>query len=1305
MFPGRLNITLSRVRLFKLYRVCSPALGYIPGIISLSSIAIHILASWIPLFRRILFYAVMAWVLFFATVVVALRWWILPNIDQYRPDIEMKISQTLGQKVSISKIESGWLGLRPHLILEQVVVHDPAGLPTLSFDHIDATLSWISMVTAELRLHRLEITRPRFELKREANGLIFVKGIATALNDSTTPSDFGNWLLRQESIQLNHAMLEWRDALRDAPPLLLTDVGLRLVNNGKHHRFGIVANAPKALASTFDLRGDLRGKSLDHWQDWSGALFVDLGQTDIAAWRPWIELPYRVSRGTGAMRLWTELKQGRPVALSAQVQLQKVKVRLGLKLPELDVAQLSGHLGWRILPHGFAFESKRMQLDAGAGRRFSVQNLYGSYEAAAEKRPEQGEFRVEGLSISPLLALSNYLPLSEGQRNRLKEASPQGAFKTLSLKWSGAPEAPQDYSVQGEFSELGIQALGKLPGFTNVNGVLQADRNGGTLKLTGKKTLIDMPLVFRQALQFDEMNVAAKWRIKNRSMRLSIEKAMFANAHLQGEVSGTYENLPDGVGKADIEGRLTRADATATYLYLPRVVGEKTHHWVQTAILKGTSDDVRVKLKGPLNDFPFVDDRTGIFQVTAKVQDGILEYVPAWPRIEQAQANLDFHGKRMDINGAQGSIFHTRILRAKIAIADLAHVEPVLEIDGETQGATMDHLRFIQESPVGQSLEGFAEEMRAEGNGKLALSLRLPLEHLQDTRVAGNYQFQVNKVWLTANAPALDKTSGKLEFTDRAITIPRITAQVLGGPVTISSRTTTDGVLRIGAAGRVSAEGLRQAFTGPFTQRLQGGSEWSASIAIRKRAVNAVVVSNLTGMASELPYPFDKLASETKQLKFERNYIDQSHDALKLSFGKQLSAQFLRDIQGVEAKIVKGQISLGGAVANPTRDGVWVDGELEKLDADLWRNLIYSSEEEPPLLPLSGIRLNVQTLDFLGRRFNHFKLDAVSKDEAWQASVGSDEMQGDVNWREREGGRMTAHFQRLVYPEAAPARGVKAAGGHDLQLPALDIVIDDMQLKKANLGKIELQANKQGNDWLIERLRVSNPEATLNANGVWQSWLVQPTSKLKVDLDVKDVGKLLARMGYPERIRGGIATLNGDFSWRGSPQDFNLATLSGNMTLDTHRGQFMKVDPGVGKLLGLVSLQSLPRRLTLDFRDIFSEGFAFDSILGVMNVNQGVISTNDFVMQGPAALVTMSGATDLARESQNLRVKVVPVVGDSVSLLAFLGGPVAGVGTFVLQKLLKDPLGRIASYEYDVTGTWENPVVVKVNTKAKEVAP
>jgi uncharacterized protein YhdP len=84
-------------------------------------------------------------------------------------------------------------------------------------------------------------------------------------------------------------------------------------------------------------------------------------------------------------------------------------------------------------------------------------------------------------------------------------------------------------------------------------------------------------------------------------------------------------------------------------------------------------------------------------------------------------------------------------------------------------------------------------------------------------------------------------------------------------------------------------------------------------------------------------------------------------------------------------------------------------------------------------------------------------------------------------------------------------------------------------------------------------------------------------------------------------------------------------------------------------------------------------------------------------MDGPAAKVSMQGETSLAQETQNLRVRVVPVLGDTFSgAAALLAGPVVGLTSLLVQKVLKDPIGQIAAYEYSITGTWDNPVVTKI---------
>jgi uncharacterized protein YhdP len=189
-------------------------------------------------------------------------------------------------------------------------------------------------------------------------------------------------------------------------------------------------------------------------------------------------------------------------------------------------------------------------------------------------------------------------------------------------------------------------------------------------------------------------------------------------------------------------------------------------------------------------------------------------------------------------------------------------------------------------------------------------------------------------------------------------------------------------------------------------------------------------------------------------------------------------------------------------------------------------------------------------------------------------------------------------------------------------------------------------------------------------------------------------------------VRRGTAKIEGSLAWLGSPQRIDYPTLSGNFVLDAAKGQFVKLEPGIGKLLGILSLQSLPRRISLDFRDIFSEGFAFDEIVGAIKVVKGVASTDNLRIIGPAARIGMSGQVDLAKETQALRVKVNPQLSDTVSVAgALIGGPVAGIAAFLAQKLLKDPLDQIASYEYDVTGNWADPQVKKAERPVMQDAP
>jgi uncharacterized protein YhdP len=269
-------------------------------------------------------------------------------------------------------------------------------------------------------------------------------------------------------------------------------------------------------------------------------------------------------------------------------------------------------------------------------------------------------------------------------------------------------------------------------------------------------------------------------------------------------------------------------------------------------------------------------------------------------------------------------------------------------------------------------------------------------------------------------------------------------------------------------------------------------------------------------------------------------------------------------------------------------------------------------------------------------------------------------------------------------------------------LPSVDLTADDFKMGSRQFGRMSLLAVPNEADWRIERLELTSPDGTLNLTGLWQAWDVNPRTQIKVKLDVGDIGRYFARMDLPQGIQGGKAKLEGHLSWSGPPYALDVPTLSGQLTLAANKGRFVKIDPGIGKLLSVVSLQTLPKVMTLDFKDIFGQGFAFDQITSGVDIVHGVARTNDFHMQGPAARVEMKGEVNLAAETQRLDVRIFPAMSDSVALGTALVNPAVGVGAWVLQKAFRDPIGHMLSLEYEVAGTWTAPAVAR---KKREVVP
>ncbi len=578
----------------------------------------------------------LAWAAFFAfaALLLALRFWILPDIERYRDDIVAAASRSIGAPVKIGAIEAGWLGLRPQVNLIDVRIHDAQGREALVLPLVENVVAWRSLLVGGLRLHSLVIDRPRLSVRRDAAGALHVAGVRLA--DTGGDHRATDWILDQNEIAVRNAEIEWLDEKRGAPPLALSGLDLRLRNAGDRHSIGLSARPPAALGSGLELRAELSGRSASDLAAWDGRAYLELGYIDLAGWRAWVDYPVDVRRGQGALRLWTTLLNGELAQVTADVELTGVAAQLGKDLPELELAAVSGRIQATSRDGGYELAGRRLALATERGPAMEPTDFRVEWKPEG-KVPEHGALTAKLLELEPLAQLADALPFPAELRKLAGELAPRGRLLDARLEWSGKLADAGKITARARFADLAVNPRGNVPGFAGLSGSIDASETKGSLQLVSRKAEVNLPRVFAEPrLPLDALEGRIEWERRGESsFSLRLASLAFANEDLEGKASGSYAYGGEGPGAIDLSVNFSRlsSERLARYLPLPEIMGKAVHDYLAGAILGGQSSDARLRLKGDLHDFPFLDPAKGEFQVTARVEKGVLEYVGGWPRI------------------------------------------------------------------------------------------------------------------------------------------------------------------------------------------------------------------------------------------------------------------------------------------------------------------------------------------------------------------------------------------------------------------------------------------------------------------------------------------------------------------------------------------------------------------------------------------------------------------------------------------------------------------------------------------------
>lgn len=1225
----------------------------------------------------------------FFALVIALRYLVLPHIDEYREPIAQAISRAVGQKVTIGSIAGSWQGYRPELTLGDVRLLEADGDAALALDKVETVLSWFSLLSAELRFDAIAVHGLSLEIRRDAQGAFRVAGIAVPHGGAG--GGFGDWLLQQRQVVVRDASIAWLDEMRSAPKLLLEKADLRLDRDGRLHRFGLSATPPAALSSALVARGEFVGDSVAEMQSLNGRLYLDIGYLNLAMAQAWMPSPLPFTSGLGSMRLWLDLNGAQLGAATADLRFANVQARLAPDLPELALAEVHGRLGWKQREGSMEVSAESFGFTTTDGLRLEPARFAFS-RAATAGGVHRSQIHVSGLQLAPLAQLAGFLPIDPGLRARVARVTPTGSLDDVTVSWSGDWGGGGAYAASGQVSGLAVKADGTLPGFHGLSGRFDANETGGTAALNVNAGGVELPTVLAEPVPLDFSTVNLGWTLREGGVDIIVKNASFANEHLAGSVSGTWRSAQGGAGSADLSGILVRADVHQLWRYVP-ATKPATRAWMKRALVAGQSRDTKFRLQGPLSDFPFANDHNGVFEVVSHVAGVSIDYADGWTPVTGFAGEIAFRGDRMDVRGQSGAILGLQLANVEASIDELGKQDEVLHLKGEARGQTADFLKFIAATPVTTYMNHFTDSMKATGNARLAAALDIPLHRSKESRVKGELVIENNGVVLDSRLPPFDNFGARIAFTEHGFAITQGRALMFGEPLSFEAGNQADGGVTASVSGTLDVDQARTVWSHPLLARLDGQAQWRGSVAVRNKISTIRFESSLAGVKSSLPPPFAKAAPATLPLRIELRERAGRQGVLSVSLDKVATAQLLLD--GAAASGVgRGTVSLGGQAALPSSDGLWIRGSIDTVDVDAWKALFAGgSDDAPPLL--GGVDLQIGTLVFSHRVFHDLKVKATRDDDEWQATLHGDEVDGSVTWLSGGDGKVTARLSSLALPPpVAEVQGAKAPT-RDERLPSVDLVADDFTYEDKPLGKLTVLAQPEPAGWRLQKLELANPDAKFSMNG---RWVIAEASRtdVTVRLDVADVGKFFGRLGWPDSMQGGTATLEGPLAWTGNPTRLDIPSLSGQLKLEAKNGRFKQIEPGVAKLLGILSLQALPRRVSLDFRDVFSKGFSFDHITSDLQIKAGVAETTNFLMQGSSARVAMQGKVDLAHERQDLLVRVTPSLSEGIAIAGAIVNPAIGVAALLAQKALKDPFSQIASFDYSVTGSWADPAIARV---------
>ena len=903
--------------------------------------------------------------------------------------------------------------------------------------------------------------------------------------------------------------------------------------------------------------------------------------------------------------------------------------------------------------------------------------------------------------------LAAWLP--ESLRARLTEVEPSGVVRDFSATVGRSGENVEQFDVTAALDRVGFAAFGDWPGFRGFSGSLRADQSGGRLEADAQEMTLELSAWLPQPVELQRALGTIIWRRGGDGITILSDSVRLANADLASE-SSLHITLPaDGASPViDLQSNWSVSDLSAVGRYLPAgPIKPALRRWLGNALVAGTAPKGSARFVGALDGFPF-DDGDGVFRIEAQLENAILRYHGQWPAVRIADLDLVLDGTRLFTERNVASTLGNDTVDARVEIPDLR--DPVLRIQATADGSLETIRNFSRQSPIATLFGGHLDRVSVDGDASFTLDLVYPILARDNWQVTAVIHPE-NGMLRVAGFPA------PVTDLDGAVTIRRSSLQTealrgtfLGNPVAIDLARLDDPAYDVAvfANGTVGAADLGREFNLPIDGLIEGATPYSLAIRFPRvggaqaAPVEIGIETDLSGMAVHTPAPLGKAAESRRRLSSTIAFPvpDRIESSGQLEDNLRWSLGFANAAGGWDFD--RGVLALGGAApGEPGSRGLHIEGRTPEVDVDQWLDLTRGEGQAPGFGErIRSIDLVADRLRVIGQHLGRHRLVVNRSALDWAVQLDGEQAVGTLSIPyELDGERaIVLDMERLVLPGAEEGAETGSARLPDPRsLPRITVSAGQFSLGDRHLGS--LRADFLRTALGLEADSFIAESASFDINGR-AGWIVDDSdpagqrSYLEARLTSSNVERTLEQLDYQPGIESEAMDIRLDVSWSGGPREDFLASLDGNVGVRFGTGQLDDVEPGAGRVFGLMSVVALPRRLSLDFRDVFERGFVFDEITGNFRLEDGVAYTCDLSLKGPAADVGIVGETGLVAKDYHQAAVVSANVGNTLPVVgAVVAGPQVAAALLIFSQIFKKPLQEMGQVYYGIDGSWSDPAI------------